>query len=98
MASFPNTLGFLITNHLINNTHSEKCAPVITAVVRDLKKYMVLKHRATGQRILPVGFGSVSYDGDVKVMDYLAARDEDSRIDFWTVCFAFMCFTGCASH
>ena len=85
MAGFPNTLGFLVTNHLINNTHSEKCAPVITAVVRDLKKHMSLKHRATGQRILPVGFGEGQYDGDVKVLNYLAAGDESSRIDFWAV-------------
>lgn len=86
MARFPNSLGFLITSGLINNTRSEICAPVITAVVRDLKKYMKLKQQATGQRILPVGFGGGQYDGDVKVLNYLTAGDESSRIDLWTVC------------
>ena len=86
MARFPNSLGFLIASGLINNTRSEICAPVITAVVRDLKKYMKMKQQATGQRILPVGFGGGQYDGDVKVLNYLAAGDESSRIDLWTVC------------
>jgi len=86
MANYPNTLGFLIADHLINNTRSEISAPVITAVARDLKKYMDLKNRATGQRILPVGFGAGKYDGDLKVLNYLAAGDESSRIDFWAVC------------
>jgi len=88
MARFPNSLGFLIASGLINNTRSEICAPVITAVVRDLKKYMKMKQQATGQRILPVGFGGGQYDGDVKVLNYLAAGDESSRIDLWT-CTAF---------
>lgn len=92
MASFPNTLGFLVADSLINDTFSEICAPVITAVVRDLKKYMNLKHQATGQRILPVGFGEGQYDGDVKVLNYFAAGDESSRIDFWAVfCLRVLC-------
>jgi hypothetical protein len=85
MARFPNSLGILIANNLINNIRSEICAPVIRAVVRDLKKYMKLKHQAAGQRILPVGFGGSQYDGDVKVLNYLTAGDESSSIDLWTV-------------
>jgi len=86
MARFPNTLGFLIASGLINNTSSEICAPVITAVVRDLKKYMKLKYQVIGQRILPVGFGGGQYEGDLKVLNYLtASEDESSRIDLWTV-------------
>jgi len=85
MARFPNTLGFLIASGLINNTSSEICAPVITAVVRDLKKYMKLKYQVIGQRILPVGFGGGQYEGDLKVLNYLtASEDESSRIDLWT--------------
>jgi hypothetical protein len=87
MARFPNSLGFLIASGLINDTRSEICAPVIRAVVRDLKKYIKLKHQAPGQRILPVGFGGSQYDGDVKVLNYLTAGDESSSIDFWTVGF-----------
>jgi hypothetical protein len=85
MARFPNSLGFLIANSMINNIRSEICAPVVRAVVRDLKKYMKLKYQAIGQRTLPVGFGGGQYDGDVKVLNYLVAGDESCSIDLWTV-------------
>jgi hypothetical protein len=85
MVSFPNVLGVLITEHLINNLDSEKCAPVIKAVVRDLKQYMDLKHRLCGQRLLPVGFGGGSYKYDRKVLDYMTAGDRNCCVDFWTV-------------
>jgi hypothetical protein len=86
MAVFPNTLGVLVANHLINNNRSEICAPVIRAVVRDLKKYMHLKQQAGGQRLLPIGFGAGEYEGDRKILNYLATGDKDSNVDFWTVC------------
>lgn len=85
MASFPNLLGALVTDHLINNTHSERCTPVIRAVVRDLKKYMALKYQMFGQRRLPLGFGGGSYKYDRKILDFLAAGDDEVRVDFWTV-------------
>jgi hypothetical protein len=86
MASFPNVLGALVTEHLINNLDSEGCAPVMRAVVRDLKQYMDLKHRLSGQRPLPVGFGGGSYKYDRKIVDYMTAGDRASCVDFWTVC------------
>jgi hypothetical protein len=86
MAVFPNTLGVLVANHLINNSRSESCAPVIRAVVRDLKEYMRLRHQARGQRLLPIGFGAGEYEGDRKILNYLATGDKDSNVDFWTVC------------
>ena len=85
MSGFPNVLGVLVAEHLINNLDSERCAPVIKAVVRDLKQYMHLKQRSCGQRTLPIGFGGGSYKYDRKVLDYLAAGDRDSCVDFWTV-------------
>ena len=86
MASFPNTLGALIADQLINNKNSERWAPVIKAIVRDIKKYMKLTNHKTGQRCLPIGFGGASYKGDRKILDYVASGDEASRVDFWTVC------------
>jgi hypothetical protein len=86
MARFPNTLGCMIADHLINDTHTEITAPVITAVVRDLKRYMGLRNRAAGQRILPVGLGGGEYEDNLKVVKYLTAGDEGGSIDFWTVC------------
>ena len=95
IASFPNVLGVLVSEHLINNLDSEKCALVIRAVVRDLKKYMHLRHLSCGQRTLLIGFGGGSYLYDRKVLDYLSGGDEDSCVDFWTV---FICLedVGCA--
>lgn len=86
MASFSNVLGILIAEHLINNADSEKCAPVIRAVARDLKHYMELKRRLSGQRPLPVGFGGGYYKDDMKIVDYMTAGDRESCVDFWTVC------------
>jgi hypothetical protein len=85
VANFPNALGVLIAEHLINNSDSEKCAPVIRAVVRDLKRYMQLKHRLSGQRPLPVGFGGGSYKYDRKIVNYMTVGDSNSCVDFWTV-------------
>ena len=86
MDSFTNVLGVLIAEHLINNLDSERCAPTIRAVVRDLKNYMSLKQQICGQRPLPIGFGGGSYKYDRKVLDYMAADGGDSCVDFWTVC------------
>jgi hypothetical protein len=82
MARFPNTLGVLVANHLINDLSSEKCAPVIMAIVRDLKRYMRLR----GQRLLPVGFGGSGYKRDRIMLDFLTMDDGDGCLDFWTVC------------
>lgn len=87
MAQYPNTLGVLVSQHLINDEASESlCAPVLTAVVRDLKRYMRLKRDFTGQRILPVGYGAAAAgERDRRVLEYFTSRDEESRIDFWAV-------------
>lgn len=86
MASFPNTLGALVADHLINDTRSECCAPVMKAVLRDVKKYIALRYQKAGQRRLPLGFGGHSYKDDRKVLNYMATGGDDRSIDFWTVC------------
>ncbi|KAI6993081.1 FACT complex subunit, partial [Hortaea werneckii] len=85
MTQYPNTLGVLVSQHLINDAGSESlCAPVLAAVVRDLKRYMRLKRDLTGQRILPLGYGAAAAgERDRRVLEYLTSRDEKSRIDFW---------------
>ena len=87
MAQHSNTLGVLVSNHLINDARSESlCAPVLAAVVRDVKRYMRLKRDLTGQRVLPLGYGAASAgERDKRVLEYLSSQDEDSRIDFWAV-------------
>ncbi|RMY91316.1 hypothetical protein D0861_03196 [Hortaea werneckii] len=87
MAQYPNTLGVLVSQHLINDARSESlCAPVLAAVVRDLKRYMRMKRDLTGQRILPLGYGAAAAgERDRRVLEYLSSQDEESQIDFWAV-------------
>ena len=86
MTQYPNVLGILAAHLLINNDASKYCAPVISAVVRDLKRYMKLRNDIFGQRILPVGYGgATTNDRDRAVVNYLSSGDDQHRIDFWTV-------------
>ena len=93
LARYPNTLGILAAHLLINSDKFKSCAPVISAVVRDLKRYTRIKNEATGQRILPVGYGAATTNElDKLVLDYLSSGDEQHRIDFWTVSKIFCYF------
>lgn len=90
MAQYPNTLGMLAGNEVINGQSSLKCAPVIRAVIRDLKRYMKLRNEANGQRILPIGYTHADVGlMDTTVLDFLSQGDPASSIDFWTVSFNF---------
>jgi hypothetical protein len=83
---YPNALGILAAHLLINNDASKYCAPVISAAVRDLKRYMRLRNEYAGQRILPVGYGAATTnERDRAVLNYLSSGDGQHRIDFWTV-------------
>lgn len=87
MASYPNTLGIFAAYNLINRDMTLNCAPIIKAVVRDLKRYMGIRNQKTGQRMLPVGYsGSRDFDPrkDRALMSYLASRGLDG-VDFWGV-------------
>lgn len=86
MAQYPNTLGLLAGNGVINGPRNQRCAPVIKAVVRDLKRYMKLHQEANNQRILPIGYTAATVDLlDTTVLDFLSRGDPASSIDFWTV-------------
>lgn len=90
MAQYPNTLGILAGMSIINSHDTQKAAPVIKAVVRDLKRYMKLKNAASGQRILPVGYTAATVvQFDTTALEYLSTGDPASSIDFWTVSLAF---------
>ncbi|KAF3036191.1 hypothetical protein E8E12_006214 [Didymella heteroderae] len=85
MAQYPNTLGLLAGNSVINGPGNQRAAPVIRAVVRDLKRYMKLHNEANGQRILPIGYTSATIEHlDTTVLDFLSQGDPASSIDFWT--------------
>lgn len=86
MAQYSNTLGVFAGYTVVNNYATENAAPVVAAVVRDLKRYMQARNESTGQRILPVGYGGATTDGrDRELLDYLSPPDEKRCVDFWTV-------------
>ncbi|KAJ6193538.1 Glucanosyltransferase-domain-containing protein [Bipolaris maydis] len=85
MAKFPNTLGVLAGNELINNDATLPVAAVLKAVVRDLKKHMKLQNEACGQRILPIGYNAATSGArDKEVLEYLTVGEDHISIDFWT--------------
>jgi hypothetical protein len=45
MAIFPNTLGIIAASQVVNNPASSSAAPVIRAIIRDLKIYMQIQHK-----------------------------------------------------
>lgn len=86
MAKYPNTLGLLAGVAIMNSKANEKAAPVVKAVVRDLKRYMRLQNAASGQRILLIGYAAATVEQlDTTALDYLSLGDPASSIDFWTV-------------
>lgn len=87
MAQYPNTLGVLAGNSITNSRVTQGAAPVIKAVVRDLKKYMKIQHAASGQRILPIGYSAATINLlDMTLLKYLSLGESTSCIDFWAVC------------
>lgn len=86
LAAYPNSLGIIPGITIINDVSTIHAAPVIRAVVRDLKRYLTLKHEVTGQRVLPVGYDAADVRSiERPTREYLAAGAEGSRIDFWAV-------------
>ncbi|KAA8618517.1 1 3-beta-glucanosyltransferase [Pyrenophora tritici-repentis] len=85
MAGFPNTLGLLAGNTVINNDSTMPAAGVLKTAVRDLKKYMKLRNEANGQRVIPIGYSAATSSArDQEILEYLTAGDNDMSIDFWT--------------
>jgi hypothetical protein len=92
MAAYPNTLGVLVANEVINDHASTAAASVIRAVTRDVKRYIALAREASEQRVLPVDYSAA----DVRMFtrstfDYLTAGSRDESIDFY-------CVSRCNAH
>lgn len=86
MAAYPNTLGVLVANEVINSQASTAAAPVIRAATRDIKRYMALAHEISEQRVLPIGYSSADVRMFIRsTFDYLTAGSQDEAIDFYCV-------------
>ena len=86
MATYPNTLGIIVANSLINTVLSTNVASIIRAVARDVKIYMSIAASASGQRVLPIG---VSSSGIPPVLmpefDYMTGGPQEEAVDFFCV-------------
>lgn len=92
MAAYPNTIGAIPANGIINNRPSTVAAEPIRAVVRDVKQYMKLKNDSTGQRILPVGVSASDVATYRKTQfQYFSAGRRDEAIDYYCVSLAVQC-------
>ena len=84
MAGYVNTLGIVAANSVVNSRDSLHATPVLRAVVRDLKRFLLSSNRIKGTRVLPVGF-SPSNAVDInhtKFLEYLYFGGEENAIDF----------------
>ncbi|KAK7756360.1 hypothetical protein SLS62_001586 [Diatrype stigma] len=86
MSAYNNTLGVLVANAVINSYPTTVAAPVVRAITRDVKRYMVLAAEADNQRILPVGVSSPHRPSLIRCQfEYFSAGDEKEAIDFFSV-------------
>lgn len=91
MSQYPNTLGLLAGVAIMNNHVTESAAPVVKAIIRDLKRYMQLQNAASGRRILPVGYAVATVEQlETTILNYLSLGDPASSIDFWMVSCVFI--------
>ena len=82
-ASYPNTLGFLSGNEIINNASNTNAAPYIKATIRDMKNYI----QARNYRQIPVGYSAADVDANQQLLaEYLNCGTVDNtRTDFYSI-------------
>lgn len=88
MSCYPNTLGLTAADAVVNSHHSLRATPVIKAVIRDLKKYMIWSNKYNGTRILPVSYSAADVLNITRpqgFLEYLYLGDQASAVDFWMV-------------
>lgn len=75
---YSNTLGFFAANEVINAKNNTNTAPVIKAVVRDMKEY--IKNQA--DRKIPVGYSAADVsENRYEMAQYFNCGPEEERID-----------------
>lgn len=85
MAGYVNTLAIIAANSLVNNHDSLRVTPVLKAVVRDLKRFLVLNSNNKGTRTLPVGYSpslAEHINRQSGFLEYLCFGEKESTIDF----------------
>ena len=88
IADFPNVLGLISSNEVINSEASMKAAPVLKAVIRDCKSYIALRHaHDQRKRLVPVGVAATDKpDYWIKQARYFTTgSDPMANLDFFAV-------------
>ncbi|KAI1372229.1 glycolipid anchored surface protein [Hypoxylon crocopeplum] len=84
MKQYSNTLGFIVSVEVINSIPTSAGAPVVRAVVRDVKRYVAL-NTEKGQRSLPIGITVMDFRPSLKLQfEYFCGGDEKEAVDFIT--------------
>jgi hypothetical protein len=91
-AKYPNTLAFFSGNEVINDEKdTDKSAPYVKAVTRDMKNYM----NTRGLRKVPVGYSAADVSSNrMQTAQYMNCGTDDMRSDF----FAFNDYSWCNSN
>ncbi|KHN96638.1 1,3-beta-glucanosyltransferase Gel1 [Metarhizium album ARSEF 1941] len=91
-ARYPNTLAFFSGNEVINDEKdTDKAAPYVKAVTRDIKNYM----NSRGLRKVPVGYSAADVSSNrIQTAHYMNCGTDDMRSDF----FAFNDYSWCNSN
>ncbi|KAK6000292.1 hypothetical protein QM012_003924 [Aureobasidium pullulans] len=84
MAGYANTLGIIAANSVVNHSDSLHATPVMKAVVRDLKRFLLFRNKSKGTRVLPVGYSpsSAVHINHSGFLEYLYFGYEEETIDF----------------
>ncbi|KAF3070614.1 1,3-beta-glucanosyltransferase GAS1 [Daldinia childiae] len=91
LASYPNLLGFAIPNDLLRVLERTVAAPIIRAMVRDIRRYLSLLAVKRNQRIVPVGIFSLDMSLPLKdQFEYCCSGDDNETVDFFV--FDYVCF------
>lgn len=86
MSQYLNTLGVIVANGALSTIYSTAAAPMISTVIRDVKRYMATARDVAGQRQLPVGYSGSTARLILKTtFDYFTAGKKDETIDFFCV-------------
>lgn len=75
---FPNVIGFLGGNEVVNNNNETNAAAYVKAAVRDIKAYI----KSKGYNI-PVGYAATDIDANFDLQHYLNCDSRDDSIDFY---------------
>jgi hypothetical protein len=84
-AKYPNTLGFLSGNEVINNADNTDAAPYIKATIRDMKNYL----KSQNSRQIPIGYSAADVDANQQLLaEYLncgTSAGSASLTDFYSI-------------